>query len=83
MTMTKEQVRQLFEEAKENTRRRSECKQHSFPAFERKLGQRFICASCGCNADLMYVATYAAGFKAAGGDPNSIIPGYEPKEQQS
>lgn len=83
MSMTREQAKQLYEEAKDNARRRNECKQHSFPAFERKLGQRFICSSCGCSADLLYVTTYAAGFKAAGGDPNSIVPGYESKELQS
>lgn len=74
--LTKERARQLFEEAKENSRRRSECARHSFPAFERKLGQRFTCSVCGCSADLSYVCNYADGYKAAGGNPNDIVPNY-------
>ena len=75
-SMTKERAKELFEAAKENSRKRSECKRHSVSAFERNLGQRFTCSVCGCNADLSYVAAYADGYKAAGGNPNDIVPNY-------
>lgn len=74
--MDKAEARKLFEEAKENARRRSSCAKHSFPEWERKLGQRFTCAACGCTADLSYVCAYVDGYAAAGRNPNDIVPNY-------
>jgi hypothetical protein len=42
-------------------------------------GSRFFCSVCNGKMPALEASRYAQGYKAAGGDPNEIIPGYYPE----
>ena len=72
MLTSRETIKQIFAEAKENIRRRDGCRRHYFHDIRPEFGQKFTCSECGYVADILYIRTYADGYKAAGGDPGDI-----------
>lgn len=55
------------------------CARHRFelgdPPY--RFGAKFTCTVCGGEMDAVQAFRYCQGYKAAGGDPNDVIPGYE------
>lgn len=71
----------IFAEVQENSRRLRSCSQHLFSVHDvKKMGQKLPCYNCGGRLALTDIGFYISGFKAAGGDPNEIMPGYEGAE---
>jgi hydrogenase maturation factor HypF (carbamoyltransferase family) len=68
-----------YEAIKANRRKLDECKQHAFidasPPYH--MYHAFHCTNCGGHMQAIEAAQYARGFKAAGGNPNLIIPNFD------
>lgn len=77
--MTPEESRALFEQVKANRAKLDACQKHHFnigdPPY--RFGAKFTCTNCGGEMDAVQAFRYCQGFKAAGGNPNEVIPGYE------
>lgn len=69
-------MRALWEEAKENNRKLSECKRHEFEGGSVRLGQKMICRHCGGSMGLVNIGEYISGYEAAGKSADDIWPGY-------
>lgn len=71
----------MLEEIRANQALLDGCKQHHFPTWPLNisghLGLKVDCCNCGGTMDARMAASYTRGFKAAGGDPNKIIPGWD------
>lgn len=70
----------IWAEVRENNRRWRECPRHLFEAWnpdERKFGEKLTCKNCGASEMLNDIARYIEGYKAAGGDPNDIMPNWD------
>lgn len=69
----------LLQRIKANREALNNCKQHSFVVpdapFPFKL--KLKCSNCGGWMDAIQAMEYARGWKAAGRDPNEIIPNFE------
>lgn len=69
----------ILAEIKANRAKLDGCARHRFelgdPPY--KFGQKFTCSNCGGTMDAVQAFRYCQGFKAAGGNPNEVIPGYE------
>jgi hypothetical protein len=74
----------LWAQVKANRDRLDGCKRHRFPAevpgIEQGVGGMFgrkiECLNCKGMMDLVALNYYVRGFEAAGGDPNSVLPGW-------
>lgn len=76
MKLTKDEVRQTFEDVRQNMHTLNECPGHQFdPKKDYVFGGKMTCTVCGGRMSNMDIAVYAKGFKAAGGDPNLVWPG--------
>ena len=77
--MTPEESRALFEQVKANRPKLDACPKHRFDVGDPpyRFGAKFTCTNCGGEMDAVQAFRYCQGFKAAGGDPNEVIPGYE------
>jgi hypothetical protein len=56
------------------------CPKHAFAyPTERRLnfGEKLTCRNCGGLMDAVQAFRYCQGFKAAGGNPNEVIEGFE------
>lgn len=77
--MNKNEAREMFEAVKANRAKIDGCARHRFeigdPPYT--FGQKFTCSNCGGTMDAVQAFRYCQGFKAAGGNPNEVIPGYE------
>jgi len=69
----------ILAEIKANRARLDGCARHRFelgdPPY--KFGMKLTCTNCGGVMDAVHAFSYTQGYKAAGKDPNEIIPGYE------
>ena len=69
----------LWAEAQSNRAKLDGCARHFFnigdPPY--RLGQKFECTNCGGVMDAVQAFRYVQGYKAAGGNPNDVIPSYE------
>ncbi|MCY1546745.1 hypothetical protein D9M68_827580 [compost metagenome] len=78
-------IERAIAQVKENHERLAHCRKHRFvipdgfmeldPA--QKASATLECAACGGRLPLGHAKAYADGFKAAGGDSEGILPGYE------
>lgn len=70
-------IRELWEEVKENRRKLDSCKVHDFGKLPEEFtpSRRFVCKNCGGAMTVCEVMSYASGYRAAGGDPNNILKG--------
>lgn len=70
---------QLFAFVKANRAKLDACARHRFemgdPPY--RFGMKLTCTNCGGTIDAVQAFVYTQGYKAAGGDPNDVIPGYE------
>jgi hypothetical protein len=72
------EARAMWEEVKANQSRLDGCPAHRFDMGEVvMLGQRIKCEACGGIMSLTDATMYVRGYKAAGGDPNNVWPGFE------
>lgn len=69
----------LLERIKANREALNNCKQHSFvvPDAPLPFKLKLKCSNCGGWMDAIQAMEYARGWKAAGRDPNEIIPNFE------
>jgi len=69
----------LLAEVQANRAKIDSCARHRFeigdPPY--RFGAKFECTNCGGTMDAVQAFRYCQGYKAAGGDPNDVIPGYE------
>ncbi len=77
--MNKEEAAALLEKINENRIKLDNCEKHFFdigppPYF---FGTKFKCLKCQGTMDAVQIFRYCQGYKAAGENPNDIIPGYE------
>lgn len=77
--MNPEESRELLAKVQANRARLDGCARHRFeigdPPY--RFGQKFECVNCGGEMDAVQAFRYCQGYKAAGGNPNDVIPGYE------
>lgn len=69
-------ARQIWDEVKGNNEKLSGCSRHRFGGTF-KIGERKACERCGGTMTLTAIGEYVRGFKAAGGSPDEIWPGWE------
>lgn len=70
----------LIAEIKENHAKLNGCARHCFDNETKPplpFAMRLTCRNCGGNMDAVQAFRYCQGFKAAGGNPNDVMPGYE------
>jgi hypothetical protein len=70
----------LFKEVKANQKKLDECPKHLFNLNLPQpytIGQKLVCQNCGGQLDAVKAFYYTKGYKAAGGNPNDIIQGFE------
>jgi hypothetical protein len=75
----------LWEEVQENNRKKEACPLHTFKPMTGaiRIGQKFTCTNCGGERfSLVDIGHYLRGYKAAGGDPDDVFPGWANKIQQ-
>lgn len=76
---------ELFAEVKANAERLAACKRHRVelgnPPY--KFGMTVTCIGCGGNMKAVDLFRYVQGFEAAGGNPNDVVPGYNPEWKAS
>lgn len=62
----------------ENQRKLDCCPRHLFDNWPKGLtiGVRFVCSACNGNLDAINAYQYTLGYKAAGGNPEDIMPGW-------
>jgi ferredoxin-like protein FixX len=78
-TDTATDYKKMLADIRENNRRWRECPRHLYRAWDankHSLGQKHTCLNCGSSKSLTDIGCYIEGYKAAGGDPNDIMPGY-------
>lgn len=77
--MNKDEAAAQFAKVQENRAKIDACLKHRFdigdPPY--RFGAKFTCTNCGGTMDAVQAFRYCQGFKAAGGNPNEVIPGYE------
>jgi hypothetical protein len=71
-SFTGAQFKTLWEEVQANLARLRSCGRHRFPPLTGEFPKKYRCEFCGGEAGVDYVTAYAAGFKAAGGDPKDV-----------
>lgn len=63
---------------KENRERLDNCQKHRFevgpPPY--RFGMKLLCVNCKGELDAVQAFRYCQGYKAAGGDPNDVIPNW-------
>lgn len=75
-------ARALWAEVQANSRRLRNCDRHRFPHVETwpkgALGddRKITCSRCNGWMDRVYIPTYLAGYRAAGGDVTDVVPGW-------
>lgn len=74
--LSRDKVISLWEEVKENVRRLDGCERHKFDAPLVKIGEKLTCQNCGGVLSLSDISQYVRGFRAAGGDPELVYPGF-------
>lgn len=77
--MNREQTNALWEAIKANRKRLNECPKHRFEIGEPpyRLMQKATCLHCHGEMELTTIDEYLRGYRAAGGNPNDIVPGWE------
>lgn len=69
----------ILAEIKANRARLDGCARHRFdlgdPPY--KFGMKVTCTNCGGTLDAIHAFSYTQGYKAAGGNPNDVIPNFE------
>lgn len=66
----------ILAEMQENRNRLNECPRHFWPTIEISIGAKCVCAKCGGYMPVLEAAEYLNGYRAAGGNPNDVLPGY-------
>lgn len=67
----------ILREIRANSIRWRECKSHRFERPEQIIfGAKHRCVNCGGEQRLSYITMYLDSYRAAGGDPNDIWPGW-------
>lgn len=77
--MNRKQINDLWEAIKANRKRLDECPKHRFDLGEApyRINQRATCLNCHGEMELNAINQYRLGYRAAGGNPNDIVPGWE------
>lgn len=70
---------EIWKSVKENRNKLDACTRHNFTIknVPMELGAKVKCNNCGGWLDLTRVNDYCRGYKAAGGNPNDIVEGFE------
>lgn len=66
----------ILAEIKENRQRLDECPRHYWPTMTCAIDAVCMCANCGGYMKVLEAAEYLNGYRAAGGNPNDVLPGY-------
>lgn len=79
MTITKTEAAAILDAIKANRTKIDGCAKHLFPMGDPPypFGMKLTCTNCGGTMDSIQAFRYTQGYKAAGGNPNDVIPGYE------
>lgn len=74
-------IKDIMPDILEENKKILECSKHDFgtvpPVNELTLYPYVSCSKCGGVFDIGKAITYAVGYKAAGGDINDVLKGYE------
>lgn len=70
---------EIWKSVKENRAKLDACKRHNFTInnVPMELGAKVKCNVCGGWLELVRVKDYCRGYKAAGGNPNDVVEGFE------
>lgn len=80
--ISKPEIMDIWAEVKANSAKREACPRHVFAGGDVKMGQKVTCLACGATMSLVEAGFYIKGFKAAGGDPNAIWPGWNKEKNR-
>ena len=69
-------VLSIWEEVKANRAKLDACARHRFLPVPVKMGDKVTCVVCGGILSLSALDSYVRGYKASGGNPDDIWPGY-------
>lgn len=71
--------RDMLNAIRANRKRLDECPKHRFEIGEPpyRLGAKATCMHCHGEMELTSIDEYLRGYRAAGGNPNDIVPGWE------
>lgn len=79
--MTPDEAKALYQKARDNRNSLDACPRHKFKDTGAPINfqTRYACEHCGGQLNALEASQYVRGFAAAGGDPESVFPGwYEP-----
>lgn len=75
--LSRKEAGSIWQMVKENRAKLNGCNQHTFdPAQYDRLGAKLTCLKCGGVMPATDVGEYVRGFRAAGGDPDLVWPGF-------
>lgn len=75
--LSRSEMDDIWKEVKANRAKLKSCKVHRFEGGEvKKLGAKYVCLNCGGTEDLTSIGDYIAGYVAAGGDAETVWPGW-------
>lgn len=81
--LTKEEMRRIWNEVKENSKKWRYCPKHFFPKgswsmdLVGTINTKVKCENCGATGDVTNAADYARGYVAAGGKIQDVFPDME------
>ena len=70
------EVLPLWEQVKANRAKLDACPRHRFDSRPVKMGQKVVCLECGGETGLVDIGYYLKGYRAAGGNPDDVWPGF-------
>jgi hypothetical protein len=68
----------IWAEIKANASLLKACPRHKIDPEARRFGKKSVCLNCHGQMDLGEWLSYTAGYKAAGGNPDDVWPGWVP-----
>lgn len=67
---------ELWAQVRANSNALDACPRHRFEGTTARIGQKFTCLNCGGVQTLSAIGAYLHGYRAAGGNPDDVWPGF-------
>jgi hypothetical protein len=74
--LSRDEVYKIWKQARENNEKLKTCRRHYFKTEPSRLGAKHVCLNCGGAIDAVNLKFYVEGYEAAGGNADTIMPGY-------
>ena len=86
--MTDAGMKERWAAAQENVAQLDACPRHRFVLTDEQIaqgsgalfGKKLVCERCEGRMDLLHINQYIRGYKAAGGNPNDVMAGWQVEE---